>query len=351
LSEQADGALEHRSRESVTFALRGRCLAPFKGESGLRAAGGPDAVRALPGATPILWCAIDHIGAAAMLRNGVQMPWLGLGTWHADGEELERAIASALELGYRHVDTAAGYGNERSVGLGVRRSGLGREDVFVTTKVQNRFQSHKSVLRAFEASLERLGMEYVDLCLIHWPSAKSSERWRALEQIYAEGRAKAIGVSNFLVSHLRDLLSVADVPPMVNQAEFHPRLVQPELRAFCGLHGIQFESTSPLMRGGVLEIPELRQLAATYEKTVSQLVIRWNLQHQVVVIPKSVKRERIEENSRVFDFTIAEADMRRIDDLDRGERLGGDPDSVGFVSTPALLAARARALVSRLRPR
>jgi methylglyoxal/glyoxal reductase len=294
---------------------------------------------------------IDHIGAAATLRNGVEMPWLGLGTWHAEGEELERAIAQALELGYRHVDTAAGYGNEQSVGRGVRRSSVRREDVFVTTKVQNRYQSGRSVLRAFDASLERLGMEYVDLFLIHWPSAKNRERWRALEQIHAEGRAKAIGVSNFLVSHLRDLLAVADVPPMVNQAEFHPRLVQPELRAFCRENGIQFESTSPLMRGGVLEIPELRQLAAAYEKTVPQLVVRWNLQHAVVAIPKSVERERIEENSRVFDFTIAEADMRRIDDLDRGQRLSGDPNSVGFVSTPALLAARARALVSRLRPR
>jgi diketogulonate reductase-like aldo/keto reductase len=328
--------------------VRGRYLALFKGESGLRAAGGPDTVRALQ------WCnadtspVIDHIGAATTLRNGVEMPWLGLGTWHADGEELERAIAWALELGYRHVDTAAGYGNERSVGLGVRRTGLAREDVFVTTKLQNRFQSRRSVLRAFDASLERLGMEYVDLYLIHWPSSKSRERWRALEQIHAEGRAKAIGVSNFLVSHLQDLLAAADVPPMVNQAEFHPRLVQPELPAFCRQNGIQFESTSPLMRGGVLEIPELSRLAAGYEKTVPQLVIRWNLQHDVVAIPKSVKRERIEENSEVFDFTITEADMRRIDDLDRGERLSGDPNSLGFVSRPAVLATRARAIVSRL---
>jgi diketogulonate reductase-like aldo/keto reductase len=294
---------------------------------------------------------IDHVGSAATLRNGSEMPWLGLGTWHADGEELEQAIAYALALGYRHIDTAAGYGNERSVGSGIRQSGLRREDVFLTTKVQNRHQSHASVLRAFDASLARLETDYVDLYLIHWPSAKSRERWRALERIHADGRAKAIGVSNFLVSHLQDLLAVAEVPPMVNQAEFHPRLVQPELRAFCRANDIQFESTSPLMRGAVLEIPELRELAAAYGRTVPQLVLRWNLQHGVAAIPKSVERERIEENLRVFDFTIADVDMRRIDELDRGQRLSGDPSSVGFVSTPALIATRARSLVSRLWPR
>jgi diketogulonate reductase-like aldo/keto reductase len=226
-----------------------------------------------------------------------------------------------------------------------------REDVFVTTKVRNRHQTYRSVLKAFDASLQRLGMQYVDLYLLHWPTGKNRERWRALEKLHADGRAKAIGVSNFLVHHLEEILVTADVRPMVNQTEFHPRLLMTELRAFCRDNSIQFESSSPLMRGGVLGIPALREIAATYDKTVAQLVLRWNLQHGVVTIPKSVSRERIEENTRLFDFAIGEEDMRRIDALDGGQRLGGDPNTTGFVSTRALVAHRIRAAASRLRTR
>jgi methylglyoxal/glyoxal reductase len=268
------------------------------------------------------------------LHNGVRMPRLGLGTWKsAEGREVEQSVRWALEIGYRHVDTAAIYGNERGVGQAVRDSGVPREQVFVTTKVWNDDQrrGHDAVVRAFDESLRRLGFDYVDLYLVHWPvKGKYKEAWRALEKIYETGRARAIGVSNFLVHHLEDVVKDAAVVPMVNQVEFHPRLLQRELTQACRRHGIVQEAWSPLMKGKIANIPQLRELAEKYGKTVAQVVLRWNLQHGIVTIPKSVRRERLAENADLFDFEIAPDDVATIDALDRGERVGADPDNFSF---------------------
>jgi diketogulonate reductase-like aldo/keto reductase len=268
------------------------------------------------------------------LSNGVPMPRVGLGTWRsAEGAEVERSVRRALELGYRHVDTASIYGNERGVGKAVRDSGVPREQVFVTTKVWNDEQraGPDAVLRAFDESLRRLGFDYVDLYLIHWPvKGKYRQAWRVLETIYSTGRARAIGVSNFLVHHLEDVLSDAQVRPMVNQVEFHPRLQQPQLADLCRRQGIVEEAWSPLMKGKVAGIPQLRELAAQYGRTEAQVVLRWDLQRGIVTIPKSVRRERLAENAELFDFELAPDDMAAIDALDRGERLGADPDNFSF---------------------
>lgn len=274
------------------------------------------------------------ISDTVSLSNGVKMPRLGLGTWRSsEGPEVERSVRWALELGYRHVDTAAIYGNERGVGRAIRDSGVRREDVFVTTKVWNDDQraGHDAVLRAFEASLKRLGFDYVDLYLIHWPvKGKFKEAWRALEAIHAGGRAKAIGVSNFLVHHVEDLMRDAKVRPMVNQVELHPRLVQPELTDYSRRNGIVPEAWSPLMKGKVAEIPQIRELAQKYGKTPAQVVLRWNLQRGIVTIPKSVRRERLAENADLFDFELTPQDLDAVDRLDRGERLGAHPDHFTF---------------------
>ena len=268
------------------------------------------------------------------LGNGVKMPHLGLGTWRsAEGAEVEQSVRWALEIGYRHVDTAAVYGNERGVGRAIRDSRVPREQVFVTTKVWNDDQraGPDAVLRAFDESLRRLGTDYVDLYLVHWPvKGKYVEAWRALEQIYSSGRVKAIGVSNFLVHHLADVLKVASVKPMVNQVEFHPRLVQRQLLDFCRRERIVQEAWSPLMKGKAGEVPLLRELAGKYGKTPSQVVLRWDLQHGVVTIPKSVRRERLVENADLFDFELSADEMAKVDALDRGERIGADPDHFNF---------------------
>ncbi|MDN4594300.1 aldo/keto reductase [Polycladomyces subterraneus] len=260
------------------------------------------------------------------------MPWLGLGVWRAqEGGEVENAVKTAIRVGYRSIDTAAMYGNEVGVGRAVRESGVPREELFITTKVWNTDQGYDSTLAAFEASLQRLGMDYVDLYLIHWPVAgKYKETWKALEKIYRDGRARAIGVSNFQIHHLEDLMADAEIKPMVNQVEFHPHLTQKELRAYCSQHGIQVEAWRPLMKGEVANVPEIRELAAKYGKTPAQIVLRWNLQHGVVTIPKSVKEYRIRENADVFDFELSQEDMAKLDGLNRNQRFGPDPDNFDF---------------------
>ncbi len=268
------------------------------------------------------------------LNNGVEMPWLGLGTWQAsEGAEVQDAVRHALELGYRHIDTASIYGNERGVGAALRDSGVPRDDVFITTKVWNEDVrgGHDRVLRAFDASLERLGLETVDLYLVHWPVAdRFVEAWRALEKLYADGRVRAIGVSNFLRHHLKALLADCHVVPAVNQIEHHPRLQQPDLLAFCREHGIVVEAWSPIMKGRVLQVPELREIGERHGKTAAQVTLRWNLQNGVVTIPKSVHRERIAENADLFDFELSDDEMATIASLDRGERIGADPDHIPF---------------------
>lgn len=265
----------------------------------------------------------------ARLNNGLVMPWLGLGVHRvSDGQEVEQAVRNALEIGYRSIDTASVYGNERGVGEAMRESGVPREDIFLTTKVWNDAQRERRVLAAFEESLERLGTDYVDLYLVHWPVVgRSQETWQVMEEIYQSGRAKAIGVSNYLVHHLDDLLPNTQTVPTVNQIEFHPCLVQPDLLAYCQDHKIQVQAWSPLMVGQILSEPAVQKLADKHQKTPAQIVLRWDLQHQVVTIPKSVHANRLAENTKIFDFELSEADMNTLDALDEGKRVGPHPDT------------------------
>jgi methylglyoxal/glyoxal reductase len=272
------------------------------------------------------------IQSTAELRNGVKMPWLGLGVFRAEeGKEVEQAIHDALAIGYRHIDTASVYGNEKGVGRAVRDSGLPRESIFVTTKVWNTDQGYDSTLRAFDQSVKKLGMDYVDLYLVHWPVVgKFKETWGALERLYQEGKTRAVGVSNFLEHHLRDLCNECEVVPMVNQCEFHPRLVQPELRKYCRDNKIQFEAWSPIMKGRVNDLDVVVEIAGKYGKSPAQIVLRWDLQHRVVTIPKSVHKDRIQSNAQIFDFELTPPEMALIDGLDKEERIGPHPDHIDF---------------------
>ena len=275
---------------------------------------------------------INHPGETAILTNGVSMPWLGLGVLRmAEGQTVENAVHWALKTGYRHIDTAAIYGNEIGVGRAIQQSNVSREEIFVTTKVWNRDQGYDQTLAAFEVSLNRLNMDYVDLYLIHWPvKDKFKETWRALETIYDSGRARAIGVSNFLVHHLESLLESARIVPMVDQVEFHPYLQQPDLQAFCREHQIQLEAWRPIMMGKANQLPELVELGQKYGKTPVHITLRWMIQRGVVAIPKSEQKERIQSNADIFDFELGAEDLALIDGLDRHERLGADPDNFHF---------------------
>ncbi|MEH7502510.1 aldo/keto reductase [Neobacillus drentensis] len=275
---------------------------------------------------------INNLQSTTTLNNGVKMPWFGLGVFKVEeGPELVNAVKTAIQHGYRSVDTAAIYGNEEGVGQGIRESGIDREDLFVTSKVWNADLGYESTLAAYQTSLDKLGLEYLDLYLIHWPVAgKYKEAWRALETLYKEGRVKAIGVSNFQVHHLEDLMKDAEIKPMVNQVEYHPRLTQKEVQAFCREQGIQFEAWSPLMQGQLLDNEVLTGIAAKYKKSVAQIILRWDLQNGVVTIPKSTKAHRIIENSQVFDFELTQDDMNQIDSLNQNHRVGPDPDNFDF---------------------
>jgi diketogulonate reductase-like aldo/keto reductase len=267
------------------------------------------------------------------LSNGIVMPQLGLGVYKAqNGEEVENAIHRALETGYRAIDTAMIYGNEESVGRAIRESGIDRSELFITTKLWNDDQGYESTLQAFEASMQRLGLDYLDLYLIHWPMPKVgrfAETWRAFEKLYTDGRIRAIGVSNFSPAHLEELARTATITPMVNQVELHPFLTQKALREYCQAHDIRVESWSPIMRGGdVLTNQTITSIAQNYSKTPAQVVLRWHIQHNLIVIPKSVHEERIRENFEIFDFELNSEEMAAIDSLDRGERVGPDPDEL-----------------------
>lgn len=272
---------------------------------------------------------IDTVNITATLHNGVKMPFLGLGVYKAkDGKEVKDAIYHALEAGYRHIDTASFYGNEEGVGHAVRTGGVAREEIFVTTKVWNDDHGYGRTIEAFENSLSKLKLDYIDLYLIHWPvPGKYLSTWKALEKLYEDGKVRAIGVCNCLEHHLGHIIENGKILPMVLQNEFHPRLVQQSLIDFCREKGIQYEGWSPLMRGAILENKTLTKLAQRYGKTVAQIVVRWDLQKGVVTIPKSVHRDRIFENADVFDFTLSEDDMKLIDSLDREERTGAHPDN------------------------
>lgn len=268
----------------------------------------------------------------AVLHNGVQMPWVGLGVYKAeDGDEVIQAIKWAIEAGYRSIDTASLYENEAGVGQAIAESHVPREELFITTKVWNTDQGYERALKAFNASLERLGLDYVDLYLVHWPVPEMyKETWKALEKIYNDGRAKAIGVSNFKKHHLEDLMADAEIKPMVNQVEYHPRLTQEDLLSYCKEQGIQLEAWRPLLKGEIFEEPTLVELADKYNKSVAQIILRWDLQNGVVTIPKSVTKNRIEENIDIFDFELTNKDMSRISALNQDKRNGADPDDPEF---------------------
>ncbi|MDX9979287.1 MAG: aldo/keto reductase [Lentisphaeria bacterium] len=267
-----------------------------------------------------------------LLNNGLAMPQLGLGVWRsAEGAETETAVACAIETGYRLIDTATIYRNEASVGRGIRASGIPREDLFVTTKLWNQDAREDRARAACLESLDRLGLDYLDLYLLHWPvPGKFLAAWEALEQLHAEGRLRAIGISNFLVHHLEALLPHVQTMPAVNQIEFHPRLQSPALVRRCRDLGIVVEAWSPIMRGRVNEEPEIVALAKRLGKTPVQVTLRWQIQLGLVTIPKSANPDRIRANAELFDFELSEADMALMDSLDTNLRLGPDPDHFDF---------------------
>ncbi|RAP74185.1 aldo/keto reductase [Paenibacillus montanisoli] len=279
---------------------------------------------------------MNHIADTVTLHNGVKMPLLGLGVYKVEeGATVVQSVKWAIAHGYRSIDTAAIYKNERGVGQGVREAmqenGLTREQLFITSKVWNSDLGYESALAAYETSLEKLGLDYLDLYLIHWPvKGKYNDAWRALEKLYQDGRVKAIGVSNFHVHHLEDVMSIATIKPMVDQVELHPRLTQPELQRFTKEHGIVLEAWSPLMQGELLGDPLLSDIAAKHGKSVAQIILRWDLQHGVVTIPKSTNEKRIMENASLYDFELSAEDMARIDGLNENRRIGPDPDNFNF---------------------
>jgi len=262
------------------------------------------------------------------LHDGVRIPQLGFGVFQVPLEETQPVVEEALAVGYRHIDTAAAYRNEKGVGAAIDASGLPREDVFVTTKLWNRQQGFDSTLAAFDASLERLGFDYVDLYLIHWPVPAADrflDTWRAFEQIHGEGRVRTIGVSNFRIEDLERLERESETRPTVNQVELHPRHQQAELRAWHSEHGIATEAWSPLAQGGLLSDQTVAEVAARHNRTPAQAILRWHIQLGNIVIPKSVTPTRIAENLHLFDFELDDGEMAAIERLERGERIGPDP--------------------------
>ncbi|HEU5475241.1 MAG TPA: aldo/keto reductase [Actinophytocola sp.] len=268
--------------------------------------------------------------AAVTLNDGARMPLLGLGVWQIPNETVAAAVHTAIDAGYRGIDTASLYRNESGVGDAVAEAAVPRAELFVTTKLWNDDQGYDGALRAFDESMRRLRLDYVDLYLIHWPTParpRYVETWKAFEKLRADGRVRSIGVSNFHIAHLRRLLDDADVVPAVNQVELHPNLPQRELRAFHAEHGIVTEAWSPLARGKLLRDRTILGLAQKYGRTPAQIVLRWHVQQDIVAIPKSETPVRIRENIAVFDFELADDDMATIGELDNGRRTGLDPDS------------------------
>ncbi|KAH9589300.1 NADP-dependent oxidoreductase domain [Trypanosoma melophagium] len=266
-----------------------------------------------------------------ILHNGVRMPQLGLGVWRAeDGNETSSAVRWAIEAGYRHIDTASFYKNERGVGQGVRDSGIPREKIWITTKLWNTDHGYEKALAAFDRSCKLLGVDYIDLYLIHWPGkSKYVETWRALEKLYKEKKVRAIGVSNFEPHHLIEIIKNCKIRPMVNQVELHPLMQQHVVQNFCKQQGIVVTAWSPLGKGertGMLDNPVLCKIAKKHNKSPAQVVIRWDIQMGIVTIPKSTNQNRIRENFNVWDFKLTEEDMRKIGELNENKRIGGHPD-------------------------
>lgn len=264
-----------------------------------------------------------------ILPNGVSIPQLGLGVYKVPAEEVYVSVTTALSLGYRHIDTASFYANEEGVGQAIKDSSLPRDEIFITTKVWNDEQGYENTLQAFDRSLEKLQVDVIDLYLIHWPvPGIFPETWKALEKLYNDGRVRAIGVSNFLDHHLEELLQTAKIKPMANQIELHPKLMQSSTVDFCKDNNIPIESWSPLGRAQYLDDSTLEKIADKYGKSVAQIMIRWHLQHDFIVIPKSTHKKRQKENISVFDFSLSDEDMHLINKLDEGLRVGSHPDNI-----------------------
>lgn len=269
------------------------------------------------------------------LNNEVEMPRMGLGVFRVENDATAEIVKNAIELGYRSIDTAAIYGNEAGVGEGIKlalaSTGLNREDLFITSKVWNAGLNYEETVSAYEESLEKLGLGYLDLYLIHWPGKnKYAESWSALEDLYIEGKIRAIGVCNFNISHLQDLMKNARVTPVINQVEYHPRLQHQSLRAYCKEHNIQLEAWAPLMQGGLLEDPTIAKIAEKYGKSNSQVILRWDIQNGVITIPKSVRKERMAQNADIFDFSLTVEEMQIINAMNLDKRVGPDPEVFDF---------------------
>jgi methylglyoxal/glyoxal reductase len=263
---------------------------------------------------------------SSRLNNGVLMPMLGLGVYNMHGKQAEEAVLTALELGYRLIDTAAMYRNEASIGMAMRHCGLPRKELFITTKLHNEDQGYEATLRAFDQSLDKLGTDYIDLYLIHWPlKATRKESWKALEKIYSNGKAKAIGVANYLLPFLEELSGYAAVTPAVNQVEFGPYLYLKELLAYCKLHQIQLQAYSPLSRGKILHDPKLLAIAEKYNKTAAQVILRWDLQMGVSAIPKSINPDRLKENLDIAGFSLSTEDVESMKTFNQELRVVDDP--------------------------
>lgn len=262
------------------------------------------------------------------LNNGVSIPIIGLGTFQTpEGKEVEDSVRWALDIGYRHIDTASFYENEDGVGKAIADSGVNREDIFLTTKVWNTEQGYEETLAAFDRSRKKLRSDIIDLYLVHWPIKDTfQETWKAMEKLYADGKVRAIGVSNFLVHHIEALLKDAEVVPAVNQVEWHPFVFQRELLDFCRDRGIRFEAWSPLTRGRFFGHETIKSIAEHHGKSPAQILIRWDIQHEVISIPKSTHRERIRENSEIFDFELSREEMEALNAQDKNIRIGPHPD-------------------------
>lgn len=279
---------------------------------------------------------MNSINNRVKLNNGIEMPVIGLGVFQVEnGQIVIDSVKAAIRNGYRSIDTAAIYQNEEGVGQGIKEAleenGISREELFITSKVWNADLGYQSTLDAFESSLKKLGLNYLDLYLIHWPvEGKTVDTWRALETLYKSGKVKAIGMSNFQIHHLKEIIENAEIMPMVNQIELHPLLSQVELRRFLKENSIQVEAWAPLMQGQLFENETLSAIAKTYNKSIAQVVLRWHLQNGVVIIPKSTKEHRIQENANIFDFELSIEEMQQIDSLNQNHRVGPDPDNFDF---------------------
>ena len=266
------------------------------------------------------------------LSNGLKIPSIGFGTYKlGKDEQVINVVDYALKVGYRHIDTAAFYGNEEAIGKALKESDVKREDIFLATKLWNNCHGYEKAMKAFNDSIKKLGVDYLDLYYIHWPNELNSETWRALEDLYNEGKVKAIGVCNFKIGHLEDLKKTAKIMPMVNQIEIHPGFTQKEMVKYCQGNNIQVIAWSPIMRGRLFTEPLMIELSEKYNSTITQIILRWHIQNDIIPIPKSSNNDRIKENLDIFDFEIEKEDMLKIDSLNRAENVSGVPDDSNYL--------------------